>query len=123
MGEAIPFDFFQRFPMRRVTSAEIESALAETVPERLTILYLWGRDCSNCDVAKRALSTARGRFRWSEIRWFHNNVYDDLDMATRYGLHGIPAFIVFRGRKPLGRITSWPGTDAFVEAIERQLRV
>jgi hypothetical protein len=122
MGEAIPFDFFQRFPMRSVTSAEIDSALAETVPERLTILYLWGRNCPNCDVAKRALSVARGRLMWSEVRWFHDNVYDDFDMATRYGLHGIPAFIVFRGRKPLGRITSWPGADAFIEAIERQLR-
>jgi len=123
MGETIPFDFFQRFPMRRVTCAEIDGALAETVPEQLTILYLWGRNCPSCDVAKGAMSTARERFRWPEVRWFHDNVYDDFDMATRYGLHGIPAFMVFRGRKHLGKITSWPGADAFVAAIERQLAV
>jgi hypothetical protein len=44
-------------------------------------------------------------------------------MATRFGLHGIPAFFVFAGTRKLGRITAWPGVDAFAEAIEAQLAV
>lgn len=118
---ALP-DFFRRFPMRRVTSAELDAALAEPAPEPLTVLFLWGHDCPNCDIAKRAMLTVPDRFRWPEVRWFHDNVYDDFDMATRFGLHGIPAFFVFRGARRLGRIVSWPGVDDFVEAIKRQVR-
>jgi hypothetical protein len=51
----------------------------------------------------------------------HDNVYDDPTMATQFGLHGIPAFFVFAGSRKLGRITSWPGIDAFVAAIDPQL--
>jgi hypothetical protein len=115
-------DFFQRFPIPAVTSAGLDAALAEP-GARLTILFLWGRSCPNCDVAKRAILGQPERFCWPEVRWLHDNVYDDFPMAERFGLHGIPAFFVFAGSRKLGRITSWPGTDAFVEAIERQLAV
>jgi hypothetical protein len=42
-------------------------------------------------------------------------------MAARFGLHGIPVFFVFRGERKMGRITAWPGTQAFIEAIETQI--
>ena len=42
-------------------------------------------------------------------------------MATRFGLHGIPTFMVFRGTTKLGRISPWPGGDNFIAAIERAL--
>ncbi|WP_207458430.1 thioredoxin [Azospirillum sp. SYSU D00513] len=121
MGDSAVPDFFQRFPMRRVASAELDGVLAEESPERLSILFLWGRDCPNCDIAKRAILAGADRFRWPEVRWLHDNVYDDFPMAERFGLHGIPAFFVFAGKRKLGRITSWPGTEAFVEAIGRQI--
>lgn len=116
---AVP-DFFNRFAMRAIASAELDAVLAEDAAP-LTILFLWGRDCPNCDIAKRALLTQPQRFSWPDVRWLHDNVYDDPAMAHRFGLHGIPVFFVFRGARKIGRITSWPGTDAFVEAIERQI--
>ena len=121
MGDSTVPEFFQHFPMRRVTSAELDGALSEDAPERLSILFLWGRSCPNCDIAKRAILAGPERFRWPEVRWLHDNVYDDFPMAERFGLHGIPAFFVFAGSRSLGPMTSWPGTEAFVEAIERQL--
>ena len=121
MTDANLSEFFQRFPIRRVTSADFDAVLAEPGAEPLSILFLWGRNCPNCDIAKRAMLTAPERFRWPEVRWLHDNVYEDFEMATRFGLHGIPAFFVFRGRRQMGRITSWPGVDDFVAAIERQL--
>ena len=56
---------------------------------------------------------------WPDVDWLHDNVYADPRMGTRFGLHGIPTFLVFRGARKLGRITPWPGTGPFVEAIER----
>jgi hypothetical protein len=115
-------EFFTLFPMRRVGSADLDAALAEQAPEALTVLFLWGRNCPNCDIAKRAMMSAPERFQSPDVRWFHDNVYDDFDMATRFGVHGIPVFFLFHGRKQLGRITSWPGSDAFLDVIGRQLR-
>lgn len=116
---AVP-DFFQRFPMPAVTSGTLDAAL-EAGADGITVLFLWGRDCPNCDIAKRALLASPQRFTWPQVRWLHGNVYDDFELAHRFGLHGIPVFLVFRGKRLLGRITSWPGADAFTAAIEQQV--
>jgi len=106
--------------MQRVTSDSLDSVLSGG-GSTLSVLFLWGRDCPNCDIAKRALLQAKERLAWSQVHWLHDNVYEDLFMATRFGLHGIPMFFVFDGTRKLGRITSWPGLQAFVDAIEKQL--
>lgn len=120
MTEAPHASFFEQFPMRRVGESELDTTLAEPF-DGLSLLFLWGRDCPNCDIAKGAILLARERFQWPRVRWLHDNVYEDPAMATRMGLHGIPAFFVFDGTRKLGRITSWPGADAFVRAIDAQL--
>jgi hypothetical protein len=86
--------FFQRFEMQRVTAPWLDGVLAED-DDRVVVLFLWGRDCPNCDIAKRALLASPARFRPPGLRWL-------------------------RGRK-LGRITGWPGADAFADALGRQL--
>ena len=114
-------DFFARFPMWPVTHDSLDAVLAEDVPQVLTLLFLWGRDCPNCDIAKAAMLARPDRFQWPELRWLHDNVYDDPEMATRFGLHGIPVFFLFRGRRVAGRITGWPGGTAFADAIAKQI--
>lgn len=120
MADTTVPDFFDRFPMKRIVNVDLDADLATDDP-RVVILFLWGRDCPNCDIAKRQILLSADRFGWPEVRWLHDNVYDDPTMATRFGLHGIPAFFLFHRGKKLGRITSWPGTDAFVGAVDRQI--
>lgn len=117
---AVP-DFFTRFPMQRVRSDELDARLADGAAA-LDILFLWGRDCPNCDIAKRAILAQPQRMTWPGVRWLHDNVYEDAAMATRFGLHGIPTFFVFRRGNRQGRITSWPGVEAFRSAIDDLLR-
>ncbi|MDF3981574.1 thioredoxin family protein [Luteibacter sp. PPL201] len=120
MADSSVPEFFERFPMPRIDSAGLDAELAVD-DQRIVILFLWGRDCPNCDIAKRQILLTPERFQRRDVRWLHDNVYDDPIMATRFGLHGIPAFFLFhRGRK-LGRITPWPGTDRFLEAVDRQV--
>jgi hypothetical protein len=116
---AVP-EFFHRFPMKKVSDASLDDVLREGGAP-VGILFLWGRDCPNCDIAKRAMLLALDRFQWPQVRWMHDNVYEDPTLATRFGLHGIPAFIVFRGAGKIGRITEWPGAQLFVSAIENQI--
>ncbi|TDR42474.1 hypothetical protein DFR29_10857 [Tahibacter aquaticus] len=120
MGDTTVPDFFQHFPMQAVLSRELDALLADGTAD-LDVLFLWGRDCPNCDIAKRALLAQPHKLERSGLRWLHCNVYDDETMATRFGLHGIPTFFVFRRGKRLGRITSWPGIDAFAAVLDAQL--
>ncbi|MFT8242823.1 thioredoxin family protein [Roseomonas sp. BN140053] len=121
MAETRHPEFFQHFPMRAVLDAELDAVLAEPGAERLSVLFLWGRDCPNCDLAKAAMLIRPERFRWPAVRWLHDNVYGDPEMATRFGLHGIPVFLVFRDGRLRGRITGWPGAEAFVAALGKQI--
>lgn len=106
--------------MQHVRSADLNATLSD-VAAPLTILFLWGRDCPHCDIAKRAILNSSVRFSWPEVRWLHGNIYEQPELGTRFGLHGIPAFIVFCGARKIGRITPWPGPDAFAAAIETQI--
>ena len=117
MSDTLHPAFFECLPMRLVHSDALDAALADD--GRVRVLFLWGRDCPNCDIAKGEMLLAPERFRWPGVHWLHDNVYDDRAMAVRFGLHGIPTFMVFRGARKLGRITPWPGTEAFAAAIER----
>jgi len=114
-------DFFARFPMRAIRSEALDAVLAEPGAPPLSLLFLWGFNCPNCDVAKRAILVSPARFQWGQARWLHCNVYEDAEMANRFGLHGVPAFFVFCGTRRIGRITGWPGAEAFTRAIAEQL--
>lgn len=109
--------FFDQFAMQRVSDTGLDDVLADDGAIR--ILFLWGKDCPNCDIAKGQMLLTPERFRWGDVHWLHDNVYEDPSMGTRFGLHGIPAFLVFRGAKKLGRISQWPGTNAFIAAIDK----
>ena len=117
MAETAVPDFFQRFPMQEVPSSGLDAVLAEPGPP-LTILFLWGRDCPNCDIAKRQILASPQRYQWPQVRWLHANVYHDPEMGIRFGLHGVPTFLVFRDGRRLGRISPWPGPDPFCSTIE-----
>lgn len=113
-------DVFAALNMQGVDPATLDAVLQ--ADDALRILFLWGSDCTNCDLAKAQLEQAAGRLQWPDVSWLHQNVYDEPAVATRFGLHGIPAFMVFRGNRRIGRISPWPGSDAFVAAIERVRR-
>ena len=120
MSDSSVPQFFAQFPMQQVDSATLDAALVDGAAP-ITILFLWGRDCPNCDIAKRQVLQAPQRYRWPEVRWLHGNVYEDASLGTRFGLHGIPTFILFRGTRRLGRISPWPGPEPFCAAVAAQI--
>lgn len=83
------------------------------------ILFLWGNNCPNCEIAKNSLLDNLDLVKSLGFVWYHNNVYDDFDLSTKFGLHGIPVFIIYKDQKNIGRITSFPGIDKFVEILEK----
>lgn len=113
-------NLFECFPIVELNSDTLDDALAESDRD-IDILFLWGPDCPNCDIAKRSILLAPELFQWPRVRWLHGNVYADAAIGVRFGLHGIPAFIVFHRGCKIGRISPFPGTEPFVAAIDAQI--
>lgn len=107
---------FEKIGMEAFGSNNLDSILDA---EGSKILFLWGYNCPNCDVAKRSLEIESEEVKKLPIRWFHCNVYEDFDISTRFSLHGIPVFFLYEGSKKLGKITSYPGFEPFIDVVKK----
>lgn len=113
-------DFFDTFPIAKLELSELDSWIEKPGSK---ILFLWGINCPNCEIAKRVLTEYRAEVDvWKSdlgVEWFHANVYDNFEWAHRFGLKGIPHFIVYKDSKKIGKISPFPGWDPFKEALEK----
>lgn len=107
---------FAKLNATQLTHLDFDSHL-ESAAQNLAIVFFWGHQCPNCEIAKASLSQNLDRMLALGLKWFHVNVYEDEELGTRFGLHGIPTFLFFHQRKKLGRISPYPGIEPFVQAI------
>lgn len=113
-------DFFNSFDIKSVHSSNIDNIVHS--PEnknKLICIFLWGVDCPNCEIAKSALTIRKSEIEKFNLSWYHANIYEDFELATRFGLFGIPVFLFFHNGKKLGKISPFPGFEPFAEAIGR----
>ena len=108
-------NFFELYQIEKIHSSDFDEKIVSA--SRLTCVFMWGKDCPNCDIAKNILVDRKSEIELFNIKWFHANIYDDFDLATRFGLFGIPVFLFFKNGKKLGKITPFPGFDPFFEAV------
>ncbi len=109
-------NFFEHYQIENIHSSDFDQKIITT--SELTCVFLWGRDCPNCEIAKKVLVDRKTEIDSLNIKWFHANIYDDFELATRFGLFGIPVFLFFRNGKKLGKISPFPGFDPFFEAVQ-----
>ena len=107
--------FFETVSIEELNTENFDRRLAES-SEDLVGVFFWGHDCPNCEVAKNALFREAEAMNYVGLKWFHVNTYKDFSLATQFGLFGIPTFLFFAKGKKLGRISPFPGTEAFFEA-------
>ncbi len=85
-------------------------------------MFLWGYDCFNCEIAKKAMLAQPAAIEALGLTWFHSNVYEQPGLSRRFALHGVPTwFFFYRGQK-LGRATGWHGLAQFEGCSERCTR-
>lgn len=105
-------------PIQKLNTQTFDQVLKSHESE-LVGVFFWGHSCPNCEVAKNILSDEVEAVKSLDMTWFHVNVYEDFELSTRYGLHGIPTFIFFYKGKKLGKISPFPTFDAFFEALQK----
>jgi thiol-disulfide isomerase/thioredoxin len=107
------FDQIQATQLRPDT---FDAALLEQ--KTIVAIFFWGHDCPNCEIAKRMIAQDAAEVSALNFKWHHVNVYEDSELGTRFGLHGIPTFLFFYHGKKLGRISPFPGMTPFMTALQ-----
>jgi hypothetical protein len=115
-GVAVDATAFAAFDMQPVDAANLDAALA-AAGDALAVVFLWGVDCFNCEIAKRAMLAQPDAIRALDLKWFQSNVYEHRDLARRFVLHGVPTWFFFHRGKRLGRATGWHGLAQFEAAV------
>ena len=114
-----PAQVFDVFGMRAVDSASFDADVVNAPGDDLRCVFLWGQDCYNCNLFKQTALLHREALLGMGLTWFQADVYQDPVLGRRFGLHGVPTFVLYRAGKRLGRITGWPGLPQFSAAIAR----
>ncbi|PFH27093.1 thioredoxin family protein [Burkholderia sp. JKS000303] len=116
---------FEAFDMQALTADTFDAAIAgagnapQEVPlgDGLAVVFFWGVDCFNCEIAKKAMLAQSDAIRALDLKWFHCNVYEHHELGRRFGLHGVPTWFFFHRGKRLGRATGWHGLAQFQAAV------
>jgi len=107
--------------MSELVSATPEEfdALLATRRDALLLLYLWGPNCPNCDFFATRLPKLREQLAGSPLVIVKVDAYAHPEFARRYGVFGIPHFLLFNDGKRLGKMSEFKG-DAFWLAVVRE---
>ena len=114
----IPVDStaFAVFEMQALTADTFDAGI-QSVGDDLAVVFFWGLDCFNCEIAKKAMLAQPDAIRALGLRWFHSNVYEHRELGRRFLLHGVPTWFFFHRGKRLGRATGWHGLAQFEAAV------
>lgn len=108
-GTGVDAAAFAAFDMQALDAehfdAEHFDAGLASAGDALAVVFFWGVDCFNCEIAKQAMLAHPDAIRALGLKWFHSNVYANPELARRFALHGVPAWFFFRRGKRLGRAT------------------
>jgi thiol-disulfide isomerase/thioredoxin len=85
----------------------------------LVVTYFWGLDCPNCEVFARDLPALLSEVP-AGVRVVKVNAYEYPDLAQRFALFGIPAFVLFKGGRKLGMMRQYYGREYWRRVIEEQ---
>jgi thioredoxin-like negative regulator of GroEL len=103
-----------------MTPAELEARLAAQ-SATLLVVYLWGPDCPNCVVFKRCLPKLLEQLSDVDAELIELDVYEYPEVATRYGVMGIPHFLLFKGGKKLGKMSEFSGTSYWANVVRENV--
>ena len=114
---SVPVDAtaFSVFGMQDLSAETFDAGLVSAGDE-LAVVFFWGFECFNCEIAKKAMLAQPDAIRALGLTWFHCNVYEHRELGRRFLLHGVPTWFFFHRGKRLGRATGWHGIGQFEAA-------
>jgi thioredoxin 1 len=98
-----------------VTPPELDERIANA--SGLLVVYLWGPDCPNCVIFKRSLPKLLQELADVNAEFVAVDVYAHTEVAQRYGIAGIPHFLLFKGGKKLGKMSEFRGEKYWASVV------
>lgn len=86
----------------------------------LVVVYFWGPDCPSCEIFARDLPELLEGIPQRGVRVVKVNAYEYPELARRYALFGIPAFVLFKDGKKLGMMRQYNGREFWKSVITEQ---
>ena len=87
----------------------------------LILVDFWGLDCPNCEVFADELPSLLEELGDVPLRIVKVDAYTHDTLATRFGLFGIPTFLVVRDGKLIGRMSQYRGRAWWLGVIRDHL--
>ncbi|SEL37664.1 Thioredoxin [Stigmatella aurantiaca] len=87
----------------------------------LVVVDFWGEGCPNCEVYAAAEPALLSELEGARMRVVKVNAYQDEELARRFGLFGIPTFLLFRDGKLLGKMSQYYGREYWLGVIREHL--
>lgn len=86
----------------------------------LVVAYFWAPDCPHCEVFARDLPGLLEGLPPVGVRLVKVNASEHPDLARRFALVGVPAFVLFQGGRKLGILRQYPGREDWRTVITEQ---
>ncbi len=106
--------------IEHATSATFD-ALLQAPDGTLVVAYFWGPDCPNCEVFAADLPALLEALPPERVRLIKVNAYEHTDLAQRFALFGVPAFVLFKGGRKLGMMRQYNGRAFWQTVVLEQL--
>lgn len=87
----------------------------------LVLVDFWGPDCPNCEAFAREAPALLEALAHDAVRVVRVNAYAHFELARRFGLYGIPTFLLVRDGKLLGKMSQYHGRDCFLAVVREHL--
>lgn len=81
----------------------------------------WGTDCPNCDAFAADVPALIEALGDVPLRIVRVDAYSHSSLAERFGLYGIPTFLLIRDGKLLGMMSQYYGKKYWLEVVREQL--
>lgn len=108
-------------PVSYEATTDTFDALVLEPRDELVVVDFWGPGCPNCDIYAAAEPDLLTELEGAPLRVVKVNAYEHESLATRFGLHGIPTFLLFLNGQRLGKMSQYYGKAYWLGVIRDHL--
>jgi len=104
-----------------VTELTVDNFESEVVNEKLPLIIDFYADwCGPCQMMKPVFESVSQDYE-GKLKFLKLDTQAESGLAMKFGIQGIPAFVVIKDGKEVGRLVGYMGEDAFKEKIDQVL--
>ena len=89
--------------------------------QRLVVLYLWRPSCPNCDFFAARLPCLLEALGSAPVVVVKMNADAHPETARRYGVYGLPHFVLFTAGRRIGKMSEFRGDEFWLSVIREHL--